>query len=81
MILIRLKDTHLLKGVELVMDVTGMRLDGTLLMGMRFAPRPPGVMGGEMSFAEEPNFDFELRPFGVPISDFPGISEWLQARF
>ncbi|OUS44964.1 hypothetical protein BE221DRAFT_148087 [Ostreococcus tauri] len=60
--------------------LTDFGLRGRLLVGMRLTKRMPGVSGMDVSFRGAPKVDVSVRPVGLPISDIPGLYDWIMGK-
>ena len=66
--------------MRIPIHVTDFAIKGRLLVGFRLARRPPGVSGVDVSFDAAPDVDAAVRPMGAPVSDLPGVHEFIKAK-
>ncbi|KAK3283248.1 hypothetical protein CYMTET_9048 [Cymbomonas tetramitiformis] len=59
------------------MEAENVAVSGRLLLGFHLIDRPPGVAGVDVSFVERPRMDIEFKPLGLPLSQVPGVAQWL----
>ena len=53
--------------------VTHVNMSGRMLIGLHLFSRAPGVKGVDMSFVHPPEVDMKFSPFGMTITEIPGI--------
>ena len=75
-----IKPTAFVPAVRIPIHVTDFAIKGRLLVGFRLARRPPGVSGVDVSFDAAPDVDVAVRPMGAPVSDLPGVHEFIKAK-
>jgi len=60
--------------------LTDFGIRGKLLIGMHLTQRIPAISGADVSFRAPPKLDVSVRPVGLPVSDVPGLHEWVMAK-
>lgn len=53
--------------------VTHVNMSGRMLIGLHLFSRAPGIKGVDMSFVHPPEVDMKFSPFGLTITEMPGI--------
>ena len=53
--------------------VTHVNMSGRMLIGLHLFSRAPGIKGIDMSFISPPEVDMKFSPFGMTITEIPGI--------
>ena len=53
--------------------VTHLNLAGRMLIGFHLFSRAPGVKGVDISFIHPPEIDVKFSPFGMTVTEIPGI--------
>ncbi|KAJ4765529.1 Calcium-dependent lipid-binding (CaLB domain) family protein [Rhynchospora pubera] len=69
-------------GLTTNMHVTGMHVEGKVLVGVRFIRRWPFLGRVRICFAEPPYFQMSVKPLikhGMDVTELPGISQWLDS--
>ncbi|KAH9723635.1 calcium-dependent lipid-binding (CaLB domain) family protein [Citrus sinensis] len=67
-------------GMWAKMHVTGMHVEGKVLVGVKFLRRWPFIDRLRVCFAEPPYFQMTVKPIfthGLDVTEFPGIAGWL----
>jgi len=73
----QIKPGMYLKSLNVPVHITNLSIHGKLIMGMRLVSREPGVSGVDVSFRETPTVDVSVSPMGLPVSDIPGLHDWV----
>ena len=60
--------------------VTHLNLTGRILIGLHLFSRAPGIKGLEVSFITPPELDVKFSPFGVTVTEIPGVLSALKVR-
>ena len=60
--------------------VTHVNMSGRMLIGLHLFSRAPGIKGVDMSFIHPPEVDMKFSPFGMTITEIPGILTALKVR-
>ena len=53
--------------------VTHLNLAGWFLIGVHLFSSAPGIKGGDISFIHPPEIDVKFSPFGMTVTEIPGI--------
>lgn len=67
-------------GMWAKMHVTGMHVEGKVLVGLKFIPEWPFLKCVSVCFIEPPHFQMTVKPIfqhGLDVSELPGIAGWL----
>lgn len=67
-------------GMWAKMHLTGMHVEGKVLVGVKFLRRWPFIGRLRVCFAEPPYFQMTVKPIfthGLDVTEFPGIAGWL----
>ncbi|XP_071685977.1 C2 domain-containing protein At1g53590-like [Rutidosis leptorrhynchoides] len=67
-------------GMSAKMHLTGMHVEGKVLVGIRFLPRWPFLGRLRVCFVEPPYFQMTVKPIfahGLDVTEVPGIAGWL----
>ncbi|KAG8058787.1 hypothetical protein GUJ93_ZPchr0002g25092 [Zizania palustris] len=67
-------------GITANMHITGMHVEGKVLVGVRFIRQWPYVGRVRVCFVEPPYFQMTVKPLfshGLDVTELPGISGWL----
>ncbi|CAL9195891.1 unnamed protein product [Musa hybrid cultivar] len=67
-------------GITANMHITGMHVEGKVLVGVKFLRQWPFIGRVRLCFAEPPYFQMTVKPIfghGVDVTELPGISGWL----
>ncbi|XP_073110470.1 C2 domain-containing protein At1g53590 isoform X2 [Elaeis guineensis] len=67
-------------GITANMHVTGMHVEGKVLVGMKFLRSWPFIGRVRVCFVEPPYFQMTVKPIfghGLDVTELPGISGWL----
>ncbi|WOL08376.1 hypothetical protein Cni_G17129 [Canna indica] len=67
-------------GITATMHITGMHVEGKVLVGVKFLRQWPFVGRLRICFVEPPYFQMTVKPLfghGVDVTELPGISGWL----
>ncbi|KAL6877582.1 hypothetical protein ACP4OV_012797 [Aristida adscensionis] len=67
-------------GITTNMHITGMHVEGKVLVGVRFLPEWPFIGRVRVCFVEPPYFQMTVKPLfshGLDVTELPGISGWL----
>ncbi|XP_072998636.1 C2 domain-containing protein At1g53590-like isoform X1 [Typha latifolia] len=67
-------------GITANMHVTGMHIEGKVLVGVKFLQHWPFIGRVRICFVEPPYFQMTVKPVfghGVDVTELPGISGWL----
>ncbi len=73
----RIKPGMYLKSLNVPVHITNLSIHGKITMGMRLVSREPGVSGVDVSFRDTPTVDVSVSPMGLPVSDIPGLHDWV----
>ena len=73
----QIKPGMYLKSLNVPVHITNLSIHGKIIMGMRLVSREPGVSGVDVSFRDTPTVDVSVSPMGLPVSDIPGLHEWV----
>ncbi len=60
--------------------VTHLNLTGRILIGLHLFSRAPGIKGLEVSFIAPPELDVKFSPFGVTVTEIPGVLSALKVH-
>jgi hypothetical protein len=66
-----------LKSLQVPVHITNLSIHGKLILGMRLVSREPGISGVDVSFRSTPTVDVSVSPMGLPVSDIPGLHDWV----
>ena len=69
-----------LPSLRVPVHLTDFGVRGKLLVGMRLTQRVPAVSGMDVSFRTAPKIDVSVRPVGLPMSDVPGLHDWIMGQ-
>ncbi|KAK9808686.1 hypothetical protein WJX72_001889 [[Myrmecia] bisecta] len=61
-------------------EVTHLTVTGRCLLGFHLFSRPPGIKGLDFSFVQQPEIDVKFSPFGVTVTELPGVLMVLKDR-
>ncbi|ONK69964.1 uncharacterized protein A4U43_C05F28790 [Asparagus officinalis] len=67
-------------GMRAKMHVTGMHVEGKILVGLKFIDHWPFIGHVRVCFVEAPYFQMTIKPIfhhGVDVTEVPGIAGWL----
>ncbi|XP_020678331.1 C2 domain-containing protein At1g53590 [Dendrobium catenatum] len=67
-------------GIWAKMHVKGMRIEGKVLVGVKFIQRWPFIGRVRVCFIEPPYIQITVKPIfhhGIDVTDLPGIASWL----
>ncbi|XP_008811541.2 C2 domain-containing protein At1g53590-like isoform X2 [Phoenix dactylifera] len=67
-------------GMRVKMHVTGMHVEGKVLVGMKFLRQWPFLGRVRVCFLEPPYFQMTVKPIfnhGIDVTELPGIAGWL----
>ncbi|EAY85558.1 hypothetical protein OsI_06931 [Oryza sativa Indica Group] len=67
-------------GITANMHITGMHVEGKVLVGVRFLRQWPYIGRVRVCFVEPPYFQMTVKPLfghGLDVTELPGISGWL----
>ncbi|KAL9262337.1 C2 domain-containing protein [Drosera capensis] len=67
-------------GMSARMHITGMHVEGKVLIGVKFLRKWPFIGRLRVCFAEPPYFQMTVKPIfnhGVDVTELPGIAGWL----
>ncbi|KAJ1269970.1 hypothetical protein BS78_06G019000 [Paspalum vaginatum] len=67
-------------GIKTNMHITGMHVEGKVLVGVRFLRQWPFIGRVRVCFVEPPYFQMTVKPLfghGLDVTELPGISGWL----
>ncbi|CAD6339752.1 unnamed protein product [Miscanthus lutarioriparius] len=67
-------------GITTNMHITGMHVEGKVLVGVRFLRQWPFIGRVRVCFVEPPYFQMTVKPLfghGLDVTELPGISGWL----
>ncbi|GAB2284265.1 hypothetical protein Dimus_018731 [Dionaea muscipula] len=67
-------------GMSAKMHITGMHVEGKVLIGVKFLRKWPFIGRLRLCFAEPPYFQMTVKPIfnhGVDVTELPGIAGWL----
>ncbi|CAN6237979.1 unnamed protein product [Urochloa humidicola] len=67
-------------GITANMHITGMHVEGKILVGVRFLRQWPFIGRVRVCFVEPPYFQMTVKPLfghGLDVTELPGISGWL----
>ncbi|TVU32312.1 hypothetical protein EJB05_24037 [Eragrostis curvula] len=67
-------------GITTIMHITGMHIEGKVLVGVRFLQQWPFIGRVRVCFVEPPYFQMTVKPLfghGLDVTELPGISGWL----
>ncbi|KAI7746683.1 hypothetical protein M8C21_018295, partial [Ambrosia artemisiifolia] len=67
-------------GMSAKMHLTGMHVEGKVLVGVRFLPKWPFLGRLRVCFVEPPYFQMTVKPIfshGLDVTEVPGIAGWL----
>uniref|UniRef100_A0A0D9VFA7 SMP-LTD domain-containing protein n=1 Tax=Leersia perrieri TaxID=77586 RepID=A0A0D9VFA7_9ORYZ len=67
-------------GITANMHITGMHVEGKVLVGVRFLQQWPYIGRVRVCFVEPPYFQMTVKPLfghGLDVTELPGISGWL----
>lgn len=67
-------------GITTNMHITGMHVEGKVLVGVRFMRQWPFIGRVRVCFVEPPYFQMTVKPLfshGLDVTELPGISGWL----
>ncbi|XP_039839661.1 C2 domain-containing protein At1g53590-like isoform X4 [Panicum virgatum] len=67
-------------GIKANMHITGMHVEGKVLVGVRFLRQWPFIGRVRVCFVEPPYFQMTVKPLfghGLDVTELPGISGWL----
>uniref|UniRef100_A0ACD5Y1R8 Uncharacterized protein n=2 Tax=Avena sativa TaxID=4498 RepID=A0ACD5Y1R8_AVESA len=67
-------------GITANMHITGMHVEGKVLVGVRFLRQWPFIGRVRVCFVEPPYFQMTVKPLfghGLDVTELPGISGWL----
>ncbi|KAL5203575.1 hypothetical protein ABZP36_008446 [Zizania latifolia] len=67
-------------GITANMHITGMHIEGKVLIGVRFLRQWPYIGRVRVCFVEPPYFQMTVKPLfghGLDVTELPGISGWL----
>lgn len=67
-------------GITANMHITGMHVEGRVLVGVRFLRQWPFIGRVRVCFVEPPYFQMTVKPLfshGLDVTELPGISGWL----
>lgn len=67
-------------GITANMHITGMHIEGKVLVGVRFLRQWPFIGRVRVCFVEPPYFQMTVKPLfshGLDVTELPGISGWL----
>ncbi len=53
--------------------VTHLNIAGRVLIGFHLFSRAPGIKGVDVSFIHPPEIDVKFSPFGMTVTEIPGI--------
>lgn len=53
--------------------VTHLNVAGRMLIGFHLFSRAPGIKGVDVSFLHPPEIDVKFSPFGMTVTEIPGI--------
>ena len=73
----QIKPGMYLKSLNVPVHITNLSVHGKIIMGMRLVSREPGVSGVDVSFRDTPTVDVSVSPMGLPVSDIPGLHDWV----
>lgn len=73
----QIKPGMYLKSLNVPVHITNLSIHGKIIMGMRLVSREPGVSGVDVSFRDTPTVDVSVSPMGLPVSDIPGLHDWV----
>ena len=60
--------------------VTHLNIAGRVLMGFHLFSRAPGIKGVDVSFIHPPEIDVKFSPFGMTVTEIPGILNALKVH-
>ncbi|XP_076906414.1 C2 domain-containing protein At1g53590-like [Bidens hawaiensis] len=67
-------------GMSAKMHITGMHVEGKVLVGIKFLPKWPFLGRLRVCFVEPPYFQMTVKPIfshGLDVTEVPGIAGWL----
>ncbi|KAL5731801.1 acetolactate synthase [Ranunculus cassubicifolius] len=67
-------------GMRAKLHITGMHVEGKVLIGVKFLPRWPFIGRMRICFVEPPYFQMTVKPIvshGIDVTELPGIAGWL----
>ncbi|KAI3411505.1 uncharacterized protein J3R85_017931 [Psidium guajava] len=67
-------------GMLAKLHMTGMHVEGKVLLGVKFIPTWPYLGRLRVCFAEPPYFQMTLKPmssYGLDVTELPGVSGWI----
>ncbi|KAL2331237.1 hypothetical protein Fmac_018818 [Flemingia macrophylla] len=67
-------------GMWAKLHITGMHIEGKILVGIKFLPRWPFLGRLRVCFVEPPYFQMTVKPMfshGLDVTELPGIAGWL----
>lgn len=67
-------------GMWAKLHITGMHVEGKVLVGVKFLPKWPFLGRLRVCFVEPPYFQMTVKPIfthGLDVTEFPGIAGWL----
>ncbi|KAG2679764.1 hypothetical protein I3760_11G065600 [Carya illinoinensis] len=67
-------------GMWAKLHITGMHVEGKVLVGVKFLPNWPFIGRLRVCFVEPPYFQMTVKPIfthGIDVTEFPGIAGWL----
>ncbi|KAG6483372.1 C2 domain-containing protein At1g53590-like [Zingiber officinale] len=71
-------------GITTMMHITGMQVEGKVLVGVKFLRQWPFIGRVRICFVEPPYFQMTVKPIfehGLDVTELPGISGWLDKMF
>lgn len=63
----------LLPSVSGRVAATHLNVAGRMLIGLHLFSRAPGIKGVDVSFVHPPEVDVKFSPFGMTVTEIPGI--------
>jgi Ca2+-dependent lipid-binding protein len=76
-----LRPTKLLPAIPVRVVLRHLSVSGRCCVVLTLTPeRAPGVSSAAVSFARPPQLDFDLVPFGLPVTDLPFLLDMLKVR-
>ncbi len=60
-------------------SISRLHVSGRCLFGLQLQRQGPGITAIDFSFAEQPHIQLDLEPFGMAITQLPGVHMLLKA--
>ena len=70
---VEIQPHHQLPCIVGTITVSKVAISGRCLFGLLLDGRAPGITAVDFSFVEQPHVQVDVEPFGVAISQLPGV--------